>query len=83
MNKKCYKLIMRTIDGDRYDVIVSYDNIATLVKDLNGTQITFIPNRQTDFDSFTVFTHHIRRIDYEAVNISPFDNPTIYEILAF
>lgn len=81
--KKCFKVSIRLLNDDRIDVLVRGENIPTLAKDLKGPQLTFIPNKQAEFNSFTIFTHTIKRIQYEAVGVTPFDNPIIYDVLSF
>lgn len=71
------------MNDDRMDVLVEADNLATLVQNLKGPQLTFIPNKQADFNSFTVFTHTIKRMDYTTVSINPFDTSTIHTVLSF
>lgn len=81
--KKGFKMNIRLLNDERIEVVVYADNLPNLVKELKGTQLTFIPNRQANYKSFTIFTHNIKRIDYEQVDFTPFDTPTVYEVLAF
>jgi hypothetical protein len=81
--KKGYKMIMRLQNDERVEVVILADSLPNLVKDIRGMQLTFIPNRQANFKTFTLFTGNIKRIDYEQVEFSPFDNPLFYEVLSF
>ena len=81
--KKCFKVSIRLQNDDRIEIMVRGENIPTLAKDFKGPQLTFIPNKQAEFNSFTIFTHTIKRIQYEVVTVTPFDNPVIYDVLSF
>ena len=79
-----YKINIRTMIDENIDVIVEADSIVDVAKKLSGTQITFVPSLQAEFKSFTIFTHYIKMIRYEAANKSPFDAPsTTFEIYSF
>lgn len=80
--EKHYKINIRLINDDRMELVVKGSDIATLAKDLKGPQITFIPNKEVDFKSFTIFSHTIKHISYKAVSITPFNNPLIYEAIS-
>jgi len=83
MQKRLFKLKIRLINDERVDnIVVESQSIATLSKELHGYQITFIPNMRADFDSFTLYTQQILRIDYEILGSAMFDTPTVYEIVA-
>ena len=77
--KKYFNVNIRLVNDDRVNVMMVGENLFSLVEKLKGPQITFVPNKQADFHSFSVYTHMIMQIQYEVVNVSHFDQPIVYD----
>lgn len=80
MNKKHYKISIRTNEEQRTTVIVEAESILQVVQSLHTTNdlLTFISNKHPDRESFSIFKHSVKSITYELVQ-----NPMFERVNAF
>lgn len=78
-----FKVNIRTIRDERIEVYIESESISAIAKEFATTQFTFIPKKQADFNSFTIFSHQIAKIEYTAVSFSPFEQVMTHELLSF
>lgn len=81
LRPKYYQIVMRLINDERIEVHVEAENILNLVEELSGNRLTFISKDSPDRDSFSIYAHQIKRMDYAVKQlVMPIDKGLLYVV---